>query len=152
MTQTIPGGCYCGKIRYEVALDNPDEQARTSICHCKNSGEHGITTKIPKSSFKVIEGKDFVTVHEADNRTGVILHREFCKECGGPILEYGANAGDFVYVFYGSFDHPTTLPPKGEFFTSKRDSWMPEVPDRFNFKIRPRSTLPSLFQKKEVKQ
>jgi len=143
MTQTIPGGCYCRKIRYEVKLDNPDEQARTSICHCVNckkftGGEHGITTKIPKSSFEVTQGKDSVTVHEADNGVGVILHREFCKECGGPILEYGANAGDFVYIFYGSFDHPTTLPPKGEFFTSKRDSWMPEVP--------------GLFQKKKIQE
>jgi hypothetical protein len=46
-------------------------------------------------------------------------------------LGFQANAGDFVYIFYGSLDHPTTLPPKGEFFTSKRDPWMPEVPGRF---------------------
>ncbi|KIW65630.1 hypothetical protein PV04_07872 [Phialophora macrospora] len=143
MSQTIPGGCYCRRIRYEITLDKPDEQARTSICHCGNckkftGGENGITSKIPKSSFKVTEGKDFITVHEADNGAGTILHREFCKACGGPILEYGANAGDFVYVFYGSLDHPTALPPKGEFFTSKRDPWMPEVP--------------GLFQKKKIKE
>lgn len=39
-----------------------------------------------------------------------------------------ANAGDFIYIFYGTFDKPTELPPKGEFFCSKRDNWMPEIP------------------------
>jgi hypothetical protein len=96
MSQTIPGGCYCRKIRYEITLDNPDEQARTSICHCKNckkftGGEHGITSKIPKSSFRVTEGHEAVTVHEADNGGGTLLHREFCGTCGGPILEYGVS-------------------------------------------------------------
>lgn len=36
MAKSIPGGCYCTKVRYEVSLDNPDKEARTSICHCKN--------------------------------------------------------------------------------------------------------------------
>lgn len=31
----FPGGCYCGKIRYEIDLDDK-EQARTSLCHCRN--------------------------------------------------------------------------------------------------------------------
>lgn len=39
-----------------------------------------------------------------------------------------ANAGDFIYIFYGTLDHPEDLPPKGEFFCKKRDSWMPEIP------------------------
>lgn len=31
-----PGGCYCTKVRYEIALDDADKQARTSLCHCGN--------------------------------------------------------------------------------------------------------------------
>ncbi|EXJ74121.1 uncharacterized protein A1O5_02415 [Cladophialophora psammophila CBS 110553] len=143
MSRTIPGGCYCGRIRYEITLHDPDKEARTSICHCGNckkftGGNFGITSKIPRSSFKITQGDDAVKVHEADNGTGTILHREFCTECGSGLLEYGANAGDFVYVFYGTLDHPTDLPPKGEFFTSRRDSWMPEIP--------------GLFQKKKIKE
>ncbi|KAL2444212.1 hypothetical protein ABEF95_015916 [Exophiala dermatitidis] len=132
----FPGGCYCGKIRYEIDLDDKD-QARTSLCHCRNckkftGGPFGITTKIPKSSFKVLEGQDKIKTHEADNGGGVILHREFCSECGSGLLEYGANAGDNIYIFYGTLDHPSDLPPKGEFFCSKRDPWMPEVPGIFH--------------------
>ena len=30
------GSCYCKEIRYEINLASADEEARTSICHCKN--------------------------------------------------------------------------------------------------------------------
>lgn len=42
-----------------------------------------------------------------------------------------ANAGDFIYIFYGTMDKPDELPPKGEFFCKYRDSWMPEVPGMY---------------------
>jgi hypothetical protein len=87
---------------------------------------YGLTSKIPKSSFKITQGQ--TKVHEADNGSGTLLHREFCSNCGSGILEYGANAGDFVYIMYGTLDKPMELPPKGEFFCKYRDGWMPEVP------------------------
>lgn len=38
-----------------------------------------------------------------------------------------AKAGDNIYIFYGTFDKPSDLPPKGEFFCKVRDPWMPEI-------------------------
>ncbi|RYP70433.1 hypothetical protein DL771_005474 [Monosporascus sp. 5C6A] len=141
----LPGGCYCGAIRYTITLDDPHSQARTSICHCGNckkftGGENGITTKIPKSAFEIKQGRDQVRVHEADNGSGTLLHREFCGTCGSPLLEYGANAGDNIYVFYGTMeDHARAqVQPKGEFFGKLRDPWMPEIQ--------------GLFQKREIKE
>lgn len=32
---------------------------------------------------------------------------------------------------YGTLDEPNELPPKGEFFCSRREKWMPEIPGRF---------------------
>jgi len=130
------GSCYCRAITYQVELNSADD-ARTSLCHCKNckkftGGPFGVTSKIPKSSFKIKSGSEHVKVHEADNGSGVILHREFCDTCGTGLLEYGANAGDFIYIFYGTLDNPEDLPPKGEFFCKKRDSWMPEIPGIFH--------------------
>lgn len=96
----LPGGCYCGAVRYTITLEDPENQARTSICHCGNckkftGGEHGITTKIPRSAFAVTEGQEHVRTHEADNGSGTVLHREFCGTCGGPLLEYGVSSGFF---------------------------------------------------------
>ncbi|ORY64791.1 Mss4-like protein [Pseudomassariella vexata] len=135
----LPGSCYCQAIRYTITLDNPESDARTSICHCGNcknftGGNYGITTKIPKSSFKITQGQDHIKVHEADNGSGVELHREFCGTCGGSLLEYGANAGNFIYIFYGTMEDHTRgqLEPKGEFFCMMRDPWMPEIQGLFH--------------------
>ena len=67
------------------------------------------------------------THHVGDNGSGTLLTREFCAACGSGILEYGAHAGENVYVFYGSLDEPDALPPKGEFFCKDRAEWMPEI-------------------------
>ena len=54
--------------------------------------EHGITTKIPRAAFELAPGAgSHIRVHEADNGSGTLLHREFCGTCGGPILEYGVS-------------------------------------------------------------
>lgn len=55
-------------------------------------GPFGITTKIPKSAWSVKSGQDSVRIHEADNGSGVTLHREFCSECGSGLLEYGVGS------------------------------------------------------------
>ena len=55
------------------------------------------------------------------------LTREFCGACGSGVLEYGAHAGENVYLFYGSLDEPDALPPKAEFFCKDRADWMPEI-------------------------
>ncbi|KIJ54670.1 hypothetical protein M422DRAFT_73571 [Sphaerobolus stellatus SS14] len=128
------GSCYCRNIEYQLDLASPDD-ARTSLCHCKNckkftGGPFGVTTKIPKSSFTVTQGK--TKEHVADNGSGTLLHREFCDTCGGPILEYGEHAGDFIYVFHGTLDDPNALSPKGEFFCKLRSNWMPEIPNVFH--------------------
>ena len=112
------GRCYCRQISYSITLQTPDS-ARTSLCHCKNckiftGGPFGITTKISKSSFNITSDKK-PKIHEADNGSGTLLHREFCGECGSGILEYGANAGDNVYIFYGTLgdEGRKELGPKG---------------------------------------
>ncbi|KAL8673967.1 MAG: hypothetical protein Q9168_001610 [Polycauliona sp. 1 TL-2023] len=117
------GKCYCGAIKYGIDISSPDE-ARTSLCHCHNCkltwtslAAFGLTTKIPIKAFSYASDSAKPTIHEADNGSGSLLHREFCSKCGTGILEYGAAAAaDFRYVMTGTLDDPGALPPKGEFF------------------------------------
>lgn len=94
----------------------------------------GLTTKLPVDSFSYTkESKTKPTIHEADNGSGSLLHREFCPACGSGILEYGEGAKDkFRYIMTGTMDKPGELPPKGEFYCINREKWMPEVPDIFH--------------------
>ncbi|KAJ9110587.1 hypothetical protein QFC20_002917 [Naganishia adeliensis] len=138
------GSCYCREITFEGEIDDP-ANARTSICHCKNckkffGGPYGTTTKFPTSGFRITSTSQ-PRVHEADNGSGSLLHREFCGTCGGPILEYGKAAeGKFVYVMYGAWNEQgrKDMPPRGEFFTKVREDWL--------------EPLPGLFQKREIKE
>lgn len=53
---------------------------------------------------------------------------EFGPTCGSGILEVGEPAmKDFRYIMTGTLDCPGELPPKEEFFCSRREKWMPEV-------------------------
>lgn len=132
------GSCYCGELKYTINV-SPDD-ARTSLCHCKNckvcnrlaqsvwgasmlisrqkffGTAFGLTTKVPVSSFSYTSESKKPTIHEADNGSGTTLHREFCPTCGSGILEVGAAAmKDFRYIMTGTLDHPGDLPPKGNF-------------------------------------
>ena len=135
---TYKGQCYCKAVEYEVTINSSDE-GRTSLCHCHNckkftGGPFGITTKLPKSAFKYTSSSQKPKVHEADNGSGTVLHREFCDNCGSGILEYGEKAVDNTYVFYGTLNEEgrKALAPKGEFFCRYREAWMPEIPDVFH--------------------
>jgi hypothetical protein len=129
------GSCFCRQIQYNLDLSSPDD-ARTSLCHCRNCKKafgtnYGLTSKIPKDAITITAGRP--KEHAADNGSGMVIHREFCDNCGSFILEYGdAVKEQFRYICVGSLDDPEVLPPKGEFFCSSRASWMPEVPDVFH--------------------
>ncbi|KAF7767938.1 hypothetical protein Agabi119p4_7181 [Agaricus bisporus var. burnettii] len=129
------GSCYCKEIQYELALNSPEEEARTSICYCENckrwtGSAFGITIKVPRESFRITKGNTAKHVSANNNSR---LFREFCGACGSGILEYGEQAMDkFRYITYGSIDQPDMFPPKGEFFCKYKESWMPEVPDVFH--------------------
>ncbi|KFY54223.1 hypothetical protein V496_07326 [Pseudogymnoascus sp. VKM F-4515 (FW-2607)] len=131
------GSCYCGEIKYTIDLTSPNK-ARSSICHCRNckkfcGSAFAITTKIPRESFMITQGSP--KEHVGDNGSGVQLHREFCDECGSGILEYAEPATEYTYIMYGTLDEPNELPPKGEFFCSRREKWMPEIPGIFHKQI-----------------
>ncbi|KAL8770628.1 MAG: hypothetical protein Q9209_003696 [Squamulea sp. 1 TL-2023] len=115
------GACYCKAIQYQIDIASPDE------------APFGLTTKVPVKAFSYTSDSAKPTIHEADNGSGSLLHREFCSKCGTGILEYGAAAAnDFRYIMTGTLDDPAALPPKGEFFCQYREKWMPEVPGIFH--------------------
>ena len=66
----------------------------------------GLTVKIPKSAFGITQGK--TKVHEADNGSGTMLHREFCGTCGSGILERGVSI--FVFSWLDSISLDEGLP------------------------------------------
>jgi hypothetical protein len=40
-----------------------------------------------------------VKVHEGDNGSGILLHRDFCGKCGSGLLEYGVSISPSRFYF-----------------------------------------------------
>ncbi|KAF2659641.1 hypothetical protein K491DRAFT_150997 [Lophiostoma macrostomum CBS 122681] len=131
----LSGSCLCNNLKYHILLDSKDD-ARTTLCHCGHckkafGGAFGLTSKVPLDAFRYKRDSGKPTVHAGDNGFGNTVYREFCHKCGCCICEYGEQARlHFRYVALGSLDDPSTLPPKGEFYCSQRESWMPEIPGK----------------------
>ncbi|KAF1973775.1 DUF636 domain protein [Bimuria novae-zelandiae CBS 107.79] len=132
----LTGNCYCKNLSYTLKLEDKND-ARTTLCHCKDckkafGGAFGLTAKCPIQTFHYTSASGKPTLHVANNGSGSTVYREFCNKCGSYICEYGEQAKDaFRYVVVGSLDDPGALPPKGEFFCSERETWMPKIPGTF---------------------
>jgi len=74
---THRGGCHCGRVRFEV--DAPEiievDECNCSIC-AKFSYRHLI---VPKSSFRLLSGRDSLTSYRFKTNTAEHL---FCSVCG----------------------------------------------------------------------
>jgi hypothetical protein len=76
MTETMEGGCHCGRVRFRVTAD----LERVTYCNCSICSKKGFLHLIvPRDRFELISGKDDLTTYQFN--TGVAKHT-FCKHCG----------------------------------------------------------------------
>lgn len=99
----MDGGCYCGKIRYEVT-GQPKLKAQ---CHCRecqyiSGGAPSLFMFIPKDSFRYTSGtpKQFT---RDDLKEAVT--REFCADCGTHLLAHRPGMDGFSLKI-GTLDDP----------------------------------------------
>jgi hypothetical protein len=104
MTQTLTGGCQCGRIRYRATLENDDAY----LCHCRmcqraTGGFAAAFVQLPTAA--VLWG------HEPDWYTSSpIARRSFCGACGTP-LGFAFNDSETMDLTLGSFDDPSGFRP-----------------------------------------
>jgi hypothetical protein len=99
---THQGGCHCGAVRFEVALE-PDFKA--SRCNCSICAKLGQTGTIVKPhAFRLVSGESELGTYEWGAK---ISTRYFCKHCG--VLCFGVGhleqiGGDYVSVNLNALD------------------------------------------------
>ena len=94
-TKTFQGGCQCGRVRYEVALDlaNP-----VISCNCSMCGRSGtLLTFVPAAEFKLLSGGDDLTDYQFNH---LVIHHLFCSTCGIKSFARGKSrdGGDTVAI------------------------------------------------------
>jgi hypothetical protein len=108
-TERRPGGCHCGRVRFEVDVDLRSPGSR---CNCSVCTKTAVTSYIVKpATFRTLAGEDALGEYEWGSKTS---KRYFCAHCGvhtfgrGHLAEVG---GDYVAVNANCLDDvdPTTL-------------------------------------------
>lgn len=109
MTRTATGGCQCGRVRYEVALDDDDAY----LCHCRMCQR---ATGGVSAAFKNAKQAAVVWTGAAPDwfQSSPIARRPFCRECGTP-LGFAYLDSENIDLMIGSFDDPAPFRPTSHF-------------------------------------
>jgi hypothetical protein len=105
MTQTMTGGCQCGRIRYEAKVENDEAY----LCHCRYCQK---ATGGFAAAFVQVAKAGVVWTHEPDwYQSSAIAHRPFCSRCGTPLgFDFIESSGNMDLTL-GSFDAPEFFRP-----------------------------------------
>lgn len=116
------GGCLCGAIRYEVAV----EPLVAIRCHCRDcqyvsGGEPAAVVIVPSTSVRMIRGNARPFWKQADS--GVRVYRSFCSECGTPLFAGNERHPEVMAIKIGSLDEPGLYRPSGHIWTESAQTW-----------------------------
>ena len=105
MTETMAGGCACGRVRFEAEI----EDSEAYLCHCRMcqraSGNISLAMKnLPKDHVRWGREPDWYD-------SSPIARRPFCSNCGTPLGFQFADGGGKPDLTLGSFDDPSRFRP-----------------------------------------
>ena len=109
MSETVEGGCACGRVRYAVRIDNDDAY----LCHCRMCQRATGSISI---AFKGVKRSDVAWHSEPDwYDSSPIAKRSYCRECGTSLGFQFKDDADGMDLTVASFDHPARFRPTHHF-------------------------------------
>ena len=115
------GGCHCGTVRFEVAVDLSQPGSR---CNCSVCTKTAVTSKLVKpSAFTLLAGEDALTSYVWGYQ---ISRRFFCRQCGvhcfgrGFLEDVG---GDYVAVNLNCLDDFDPALLSVIYWDGRHDNW-----------------------------
>ena len=108
MTDTMAGGCACGRIRYTARVENDDAY----LCHCRMCQRATGSISI---AFKNVKKADVTWEREPDwYVSSPIARRSYCRECGTS-FGFAFPDSENMDLTVASFDDPSRFVPKHHF-------------------------------------
>ncbi len=117
--ETMAGGCQCGRVRYEVDIDNDEAY----LCHCRmcQRATGGVSI-----AFKNVKKANVRWLGEEPDYydSSPIAQRPFCSKCGTP-LGFAFPDSENMDLTVGSFDDPGRFRPVHHFGAeSIHEAWI----------------------------
>ena len=114
----ITGGCFCGRVRYQVAAPlGPGRSCHCSRCRKAFSGAGSAYAEVADGSFSWVSGEDNLTQFETAPGWGLC----FCSTCGTTLC--GTAAGKPHGVTLGSVDGDPGVRIEMHIFVGSKASW-----------------------------
>jgi len=119
MSETMTGGCQCGRVRYSAEVTDDDAY----LCHCRmcQRATGGVSI-----AFKNVKRGGVTWEREPDRyASSPIAKRGFCSVCGTPLTFEFDEGSENVDLTVGSFDDPARFKPTSHFgVESRHEAWM----------------------------
>ena len=109
MSETVEGGCACGRVRYTAQVHDDDAY----LCHCRMCQRSTGSISI---AFKSVKQADVDWQREPDwYDSSPIAQRPYCRECGTSFGFRFREGSDKMDLTVASFDDPSRFVPKHHF-------------------------------------
>jgi len=109
MSDEMPGGCACGRIRYTVVVDSDEAY----LCHCRMCQRATGSLSI---AFKNVRKANVTWAAEEPDwfASSPIANRPFCRACGTS-LGFAYPDSEKMDLTVASFDDPSRFRPTSQF-------------------------------------
>lgn len=109
MSETMSGGCACGKVRYSAQIHDDDAY----LCHCRMCQRATGSISI---AFKSVKQDEVEWLGEPDwYASSPIALRPFCAACGTSLGFLFRESSGNIDLTVASFDDPSRFVPKHHF-------------------------------------
>lgn len=120
----LEGSCLCGNVTYSCDA----EPVATAVCHCtdcqKQSGTaFSIIVAVPRDALR-IEGESLSTFTTVGTDTGKEVARQFCRECGSPVVSLGEAMPQVAFIKAGTLDDTSWLDPQMHIWSDSAQPWV----------------------------
>ena len=118
-TESVTGGCQCGRMRYAVEIADDDAY----LCHCRmcqraTGGVAAAFKNVPRSALTWEREPDYYA-------SSPIARRGFCRSCGTPLSFEYVDGSPNIDLTIGSFDDPDRFKPTMHFsIESRHAAWL----------------------------
>ena len=125
MTQTREGGCLCGAVRYEAQW-SPKAVVTCHCTHCQKQAGSALSI-IGVFARDAIAVTGELKTFEDRGSSGQAVLRQFCPNCGSPILSdtAAARAGGIIFLKAGTLDDTSDLRPVAHYWVQSAQPWFP---------------------------
>lgn len=115
----LNGGCFCGKLRYEVSGTPFD----STLCHCVDCRR---TVAAPFVAWFSVKRSEFRLVHgvPASLASSKSVLRAFCPDCGTHLTYQHDKLPDEIDISTCSLDMPDAAPPRHHTWISQKLPWI----------------------------